>query len=280
MQAIEALPEVTTPPVIIAEAPAAELPRDEIGDRLIAEGLAHNSFLLDLNHALTVPHDWTLPAPWNLPSRLFRFPIEVSEYQQGGRRLGLMHPALVDHPFVKHVSQVMGMAIPAGGAPNPYGYTKTGLGMWWHAVDLISAGRWQDALDTRQFTTDAHLLQAVTFSLSCGREEGDALTPAEARHIFDVLGVACPADPNAILCSFPRPGSVTADDKVERWPVNTGCDAPGDTAWAIVIGLETGWFAKDRSGHLQWTRLGRDRHQAGPSATFIEQSSGQGAFAF
>ena len=37
MQAIEALPEVTAPPAIIAEAPAAELPRDEIGERLIAD---------------------------------------------------------------------------------------------------------------------------------------------------------------------------------------------------------------------------------------------------
>ena len=86
MQAIEAMPGVIAPSAVIAEAPAAELPRDEIGDRLIAEGLAHNSFLLDLNHALTVPHDWTLPAPWNLPSRLFRFPIEVSA-TEANRRL-------------------------------------------------------------------------------------------------------------------------------------------------------------------------------------------------
>lgn len=280
MQAIEALPEVINPPAIIAEAPAAEMPRDEIGERLISEGLVHNSFLLDLNHSLSVPHDWNLPEPWNLPSRLFRFPIEVSEYREGGRKLGLMHPALVDHPYVKHVSQVMGMAIPAGGAPNPYGYTKTGIATWWHAVDLVSAGRWQDALATRQFTTGADLLRAVEFSLSAGREEGNALTCSEARHIFDVLDVACPDDPNAILCGFHRPGAVTGEDKVERWPVNTGRAEPGQTAWAIVIGLETGWFAKDRSGHLQWTRLGRDRHMAGPSATFIEQSSGQGAFAF
>lgn len=281
MQTIEALPEAITPAPVIAEAAAAEQPRDLIGERLIAEGFVHNDFLLDLNRSLSVPYDWNLPAPWNLPSRLFRFPIEVSDYQEGGRRLGLMHPALIDHPYVKHVSQVLGMAIPAGGAPNAYGYTKTRIGTWWHAVDLVTAGRWREALDTRQFTTDEDLLQAVAFALSCGREEGGhALTTTEARRIFDLLGVASPADPNTILCNFPRPGSVTADDNVERWPVNTGRDEPGDTAWALVIGLETGWFAKDRSGHLQWTRLGRDRHEAGPAATFIEQSSGQGAFAF
>lgn len=281
MQTIEAAAAPVIPPVVAAPTPAEDLPRDVIGERIIAAGFAPNDFILDLNRSLTVPHDWTLPAPWNLRSRLFQFPIEVSEFREGGRRLGLMHPALVDHPFVKHVSQVLGIAIPPGGAPNDCGYSKTSIGTWWHAVDLISAGRWREALDTRQFTTTPDLARAVGFALSCGRESGPAITTGDARQVLDSLGIASPANPIEVLCSFTRPSPVTGEDKVERWPVNGAprSDA-GDEAWAYIIGLETGWFDHDRSGHIRWTRLGRDRHAAGPQATFIEQASGQGAFAF
>lgn len=279
MQTVETQPG--DKPASRIKAVSAETPRkDELGERLIAAGLEHNEFLLDLNRSLSVPHDWKLPAPWNLPSRLFRFPIEVSENLEGGRRIGLIHPALVDHPYVQHVSQVLGMEIPAEGAPNRHGYSKQALGLWWHAVDLIPSGHWREALETRHFTTDEDILRAVTFGLSCGRENGRNLTTSEARQIFLALGQECPSDPREILCGFMRPSPVIADDKVERWPVNTGRAEAGETAWAMVVGIETGWFAKDRSGHLEWTRLGRDRHQAGPATTFIEQSSGQGAFAF
>jgi hypothetical protein len=260
----------------IAAGPALTASRDELGERLIAAGLEHNEFLLDLNRALSVPHDWVLPAPWNLPSRLFRFPIEVGEFSEGERRIGLMHPALVDHPYVQHVSQVLGMDIPPCGAPNMHGYSKQAVGLWWHAVDLIPSGHWREALETRRFTTDKDMLRAVTFGLSCNR----SLTTSEARQIFQELGVACPSAPRNILCEFDRPSPVRGDDKVERWPVNTGMADAGDTAWAMVIGIETGWFTMDRSGHLAWTQLGRDNHQAGASTTFIEQSTGQGAFAF
>jgi hypothetical protein len=280
MQTIEAATAPVIPPVVAAPTPAQDLPRDLIGERIIAAGFAPNDFILDLNRALTVPHDWNLPAPWNLRSRLFQFPIEVGEFREGGRRLGLMHPALVDHPFVKHVSQVLGIAIPPGGAPNNCGYSKTGLGTWWHAVDLMSAGQWQEALDTRQFTTTENLARAVGFALSCGRETGPVLTTAEARHVLEVLDIAAPTDPVEILCRLGRPSPVTADDKVERWPVNTGSVQGLEQPWAYIIGLESGWFDHDRSGHIRWTRLGRDRHAAGAGATFIEQASGQGAFAF
>lgn len=280
MQTIEAATAPVIPPIVVTT-PAEDLPRDLLGERIIAAGFAPNDFILDLNHSLSVPHDWSLPAPWNLPSRLFQFPIEVSEYRDGGRRIGLMHPALVDHPYVKHVSQVLGIAIPAGGAPNAYGYSKTGLGQWWHAVDLMSRGRWQDALDTRQFTTPDQLTHAVGFALSCGRESGPAITTNEARLVLEALDASPPANAIEVLCRFHRPSPVTGEDKVERWPVNGPANTTAtDEAWAYIVGLETGWFDHDRSGHIRWTRLGRDRHAAGAQATFIEQASGQGAFAF
>jgi hypothetical protein len=47
--------------------------RDRLAERIIAAGLAPNSFILELNRGLTNPH------PLPLPSRLYQFPIEFVE---------------------------------------------------------------------------------------------------------------------------------------------------------------------------------------------------------
>ncbi len=77
-------------------------------DQLLKSGLVLSEYVLDLNHNLNVPWKLSLPAPWNLPSRLFQFPIEVSEPVDGQRRIGLMHPLLKDHPWVQHVERELG----------------------------------------------------------------------------------------------------------------------------------------------------------------------------
>lgn len=46
-----------------------------------------------------------------------------------------------------------------------------------------------------------------------------------------------------------------------------------------ILGIDAGWFARDRGGFLQWTQAGRDRFAAGTSVTYTE-ASGQSAFAF
>jgi len=98
---------------------------DSLGELLIAKGFVPNEFLLDLNGGLSVPDDMELSAPWNLPSRLFRYPIEVSEpTEESPRRLGLTHPLLADHPFVQLVAAETGCEIDPNGAPNEYGYSK------------------------------------------------------------------------------------------------------------------------------------------------------------
>jgi hypothetical protein len=70
------------------------------------------------------------------------------------------------------------------------------------------------------------------------------------------------------------------DSGSEFWPINIG---PGivaeEQAWAVIHGIEDGWFAHDRAGFLQWTQLGRDRFTAGPATSYTE-ASGQAAFAF
>jgi hypothetical protein len=132
---------------------------------LISSGFAHNDYLLDLNRSLHVPYEQVLPAPWDLPSRLLRFPIEVGDRTPEGRRIGLMHPHLAKHPFVLQVAEVLGTPVPAGGAPNAHGYSAVRLGLWWHAVDLMGAGKWRELLATRNFTTDQDIAGAASFAL-------------------------------------------------------------------------------------------------------------------
>lgn len=259
--------------------------RDELGERLIEAELAPNGFILDLNHSLTVPYGWTMPAPWDLPSRLFRFPIEVSEARNGRpRRIGLMHPELGEHPFVQHV-EGLGFEVDPDGAPNAYGVSKTSTGMWWHAVDLISAGMWRELLATRRFTTPANIAGAVAYGLDYsshheGRKRNGHITTAEAREIMRAIGVDEPTDANAILREFMRPTACKSDGSAERWPINhAGAEARQDRAWGRIIGIERGWFGYDRAGFLQWTPAGRDRYDVGDAPTFVE-ATGQGGFAF
>lgn len=144
---------------ILAEADAANTPKpnaepnsiaDDLGAALIEHELVPNAFILDLNHGLTVPYEMELEYPWNLPSRMFQFPIEVTD--DGPRRIGLVHPLLVDHPYVQHVQALLGTEIDPNGAPNAYGYSKCDTALWWHAVDLICAGMWKELLETQRFT--------------------------------------------------------------------------------------------------------------------------------
>lgn len=134
---------------------------DDLATLIVERGLAASTYLLDLNRSLSVPHDFPLSLPWNLPSRLFRFPIEVSAgHDETSRRVGLMHPLLADHPFVRHVEEMLGIALDPGGAPNVYGVSNALTGLWWHAVDLVSAGQWRALLETRCFTTDEDMARA------------------------------------------------------------------------------------------------------------------------
>ena len=80
------------PPVI--EQPAC----DVVADALVAKGFVPNTFILDLNKGLTVPHDMKLPNPWNLPSRLFRFPIEVTDQEENWRTQDRRAASVAERP--------------------------------------------------------------------------------------------------------------------------------------------------------------------------------------
>lgn len=255
---------------------------DDLGTVIVERGVAASTYLLDLNRSLSVPHDFPLSHPWNLPSRLFRFPIEVSAgHGEAPRRIGLMHPLLADHPFVRHVEEVLDIALAPGGAPNAYGVSNARTGLWWHAVDLISAGHWRELLGTRRFTTDKDIARAVAYGLSYSahdRRRQGYLSVSEARAIMAAIDAPEPAARYGLL-AFSRPWPCQTGNGPAHWPINHPALAAHDVAWALIHGIESRWFAHDRAGFLHWTEAGRERFAAGGASTFVS-SSGQGAFAF
>ena len=261
--------------------------RDELGDRIVAAGFAPNGFLLDLNGSISVPAGFELPAPWNLPSRLFRFPIEVAKPTSSTpRTIGLRHPGLAAHPFVQHVEAALGMKLDPDGAPNQYGYSTCQTGLWHHAVDLISEGKWQELLATSHLTTTRNIFNAVAYGLRYstndeGRARKPHLSTSSARAIMDELGASEPTNRAATLRELSKPSPCNPEGKGrDNWPINDGHKSSAeDRAWSFIFGVEDGWFEYDRSGFLNWSEKGRDRYAAGDSATFVEHS-GQVAFAF
>jgi hypothetical protein len=245
-----------------------------------------SDYVLDLNRTLTVPADMELAAPWDLPSRMLRFPITVSKAAEDGtRRFGLMHPLLADHPFVRRVQADLGVALAPEGAANEFGVFETHRALWWHAVDLISSGHWRDLLETRQFTTPEDIAGAVAYGLDYSSyEDGHGcghISVAEARTIMGAIGYGEPADRLAVLRQLSAPSPCSSDKGTVRWPVNSGRDMDAvSRAWARIFGIEAAWLKHDAAGFLQWTPLGRDAYAAGDAATFTEQETGQGAFAF
>jgi hypothetical protein len=258
---------------------------DDLGAAIIKAELAPSDFLLDLNGSLSVPNGFPLPSPWNLPSRLFRFPIEVSRSEKGqSRKIGLMHPDLAAHPFVQHVEKLLGFEIPREGITNAYGYTERGKGAWWHAVDLISAGQWRALLDTQDFTDCHSIFGAIVYGCRYSHHDEKAgrgyISTGDARQIIREIGGTEPVDRSSTIRRFTAPSLCQQDSGSEHWPINVGRGIGAELeAWAMIHGMEDGWFAHDRSGFLQWTRIGRDRYAAGDSASFTE-ASGQAAFAF
>lgn len=257
---------------------------DALGELILSKGLATNAFLLDLDNGLKVPDDFELPAPWNLPSRMFQFPIETHPPENGHpRNIGLLHPALAEHPYVKHVEAALGITIPREPAMNDCGYTKADTATWWHAVDLACSGHWRELIETAEFTAPDCMLRAVGLALgSLGRKSDSNNRQAlrEARGLLAWLGSKEPECRSASIRVMDRP-SPFHDGEGTRCPINSRCaDRPyAAEAWAFIHGIEDGWMTYDRRGYLQWSELGQIRYFAGDGESFKEKS-GQHAFAF
>ena len=253
-------------------------PPDTVGELLVAKGFVYSVYLLDTNHGLG---GWEinvkLPPPWNLPSRAFKFPIEVSsQYPDGSRKIGLVHPRLVDHPWVKEVAAALPFPIDPNGGPNEHGYSKAGLAKWWHACDLIE-GHWRELLETRQFTTDHDIMHAVSYGLDYGK-----LSLDDAREILRRLKLPEPADRRAGLKLVRKPAPCPQEKGPIHWPINDkGMVSPGH-AWARIHGIEAGWFGYDRKKRfLQWTERGRQMYGGAALDTgYAADEKGQLGFLF
>lgn len=256
--------------------------RDALTERIIACGLAPNDHVLDLNRSLSVPREMDLPPPWNLPSRLFEFPIELGESDlDRPRAIGLRHPLLADHPFVRHVEDLLGFSLARGGAPNRYGVSSCDTARWWHAVDLVSAGCWRELLETRRFTTPDDIIRAVAYGCRYSgndRSRSGHLDIGEARTILRAVDALEPPERLDNLRQFSAPRPCQPDGRSAHWPINAPKMAVQDTAWGLVHGIEEGWFLY-RGGHLQWSPLGIARHSADANQAFADRS-GQIAFSF
>src|SRR3546814_3400945 len=86
------------------------------------------------------------------------------------------------------------------GAPNRHGYTSAPTARWWHAVDLISAGKWRELLETQAFTEPGCIMRAVAYGCRYSHHEDKKgagyITTAEARAILRALGATEPGDPD------------------------------------------------------------------------------------
>lgn len=257
---------------------------DELGTQLIEAGFVSNGYHLSINHCLTMPRNFALPAPWNLPSRLFQSPIETNEPRNGHpRSIGLRHPDLAAHPFVQHVEKVLGVEVDRNGAPNEYGYSTCETAQWWHAVDLITAGKWRELIETQNFTTAKNIMRAVAYGCQYSHHadhKGEGyISTAEAREVMREMGAIEPDNRTAAVRAFMAPSPCKQEKGALHWPINHGPMCAEDLAWGMIVGIEDGWFKHDRAGFLSWSELGRDRYAAGEKDTFTEKS-GQEAFAF
>lgn len=238
---------------------------DGLAARIIAAGLEHNEWTLNNNRTLG---GWGIAKdeayPWNLPSRAMHFPIEFrGGAGKGDGWISLRHPELSQHPFVLRVGEQLGEPVPWK-VTDEFGRSLKASTEWFHACDLIGDTHWRDMIDTRRFTTDGCIAQAVQHAL-----HGKArLTLANARAVMSEIGAAEPIDRSLSMLMGEVHG-LSAPSKIEErngkgkvtstsWPVNLHPNDSAAGAWAIIHAIEDGWFAY-RGSYIGWTTEGRDR---------------------
>lgn len=227
------------PPPVIQPAPT-ERPHDAIAELLISGGWCVNSAILTLG-GCRPPHNVSYGGHWDLPSRLMQFPVEITNafYECDGQtRVFLRHPLLADHPWVRALADALGGPLDVAEHGNH--------ASWWHAVDLGGEDRWDDLLETEQFTDRQLIGQAVAHHLHYRRKK---FTPAQARKICGRIDLN---EPEPSLDGLHRPSIC---DK--RWPLN-GRFRP----WTLIHGIEQGWL-KYRGEFLEWSDAGRAEFERG-----------------
>lgn len=152
------------------------------------------------------------------------------------------------------------------------------------AIRCVTEGRVSDLHDRAAYDTDtacAALHYALLYSHHEDRKASGYVSPAEARATLKAH--ECPEPPEAAQLHrvFMTPSMVKPEGSKAHWPINAAYPTPRSTVvWGLIVGIERGAFAYDRSGFLHWTDTGRDRFAAGDSPVLVEAATGQVAFAF
>ena len=195
-----------------------------------ALGVVVNAYHLSANSG--VLQDASVP----FSPRSYAFPVRV-ELVDGDVRLWLRTPATGTLPFVKRIEAAVGVRA-------VWDEHRLGVadGRWFHAIDLVSDGRWRDLLNSREHTEDRMIVRAVVIGLKWGK-----LKPTEAREILGALGIEEPADRSAAFLFGPtglRPcPSVQAPNLYATKPVH---------GWGMVHAFEDGWV-RTVKGHAKVT---------------------------
>jgi hypothetical protein len=212
-------------------------------------GIIHQHADLEINGTLFAPAEFLVEPPWNTPSRLMQCPIEAQLKEDKSVNLFVIHELLLDHPFTRHINELIHPhEVIVGDVRVP--------GTWWHAVDLICTN-WELLLETREFTTNRDIWQAVTFAL--GRR-GPFGVP-EAKKMLAAADAPPPAEIIEVVKQMTKPTEVKPDMGAAFWPINTTCRDHAAVAWMIVFGIDAGWFVYKRK-RLEWSLHGRTMHEA------------------
>ena len=93
---------------------------------------------------------------------------------------------------MQHVERALGIEIARDGVTNRHGYSNRVHSLWHHAVDLISAGKWRELLETQEFTEPRNIFNAVVYGLRysdhADRKASGHISTVEARQIMGEMG--------------------------------------------------------------------------------------------
>lgn len=155
---------------------------------------------------------------------------------------------------------------------------------WRFAVDCVTEGRCTALADAEDLTPRmvfAALDYGLRYTHHADRLRSGYIGPRDARSVLAAWGSDEPDDPADLLHGFWQPRPCKPDGRREDWPINSGRDlCPELAIWGLILGIERGWFAYNRSGYLNWSPAGRDRYAAGSSGVVVDSITGQAAFAF
>lgn len=228
---------------------------DPLFAKLVTTGLVGNPGLFKMRGEIQAPAAFCDGWPWNLPSRVFQNPI-LADSDKGECHLYLAHPRLADHPFVHYAEMVLGREIPrtSGDAV----HTRLRGARWFHALDMIKAGNWQDLLKTGAFTDRGLIFRAVHVALL--READDvAFDAGDAHGLLLAMNSAEPEDRDGLVrmvfCG-PREDGATV--------VIRSAIEEETRAWAAVTAIEDGWMTTGVDGVARWT-LGATKRFAIPA---------------